>query len=145
MQKQMSKEFFKKGVMRNFAEFTRKYLPGSPFFDKLRLCRSAASLKTRLQRRRFLVTFAKFVRTPFLQNTTRRLLLIIAVSIILVMQGNETVNYDTKTMYQFELGVWVLQPSYPALIKVSSSSVSSQLNPSDYDNVHITFNGLRVI
>ena len=41
--------------------------------------------------------FAKFVGTPFLQNTTGRLLLIMAVSI--VMQGeleNETVN-DTKT------------------------------------------------
>ena len=42
--------------------------------------------------------FAKFVGTPFLQNTTGRLLLIMAVSI--VMKGeleNETVNYDTKT------------------------------------------------
>ena len=51
------------------------------------------------------MNFAKFVRTPFLQNTTRRLLLIIAVSIVLVMKGelaSETVNYDTKTMYQFE-------------------------------------------
>ena len=51
------------------------------------------------------MNFAKFVRTPFLQNTTGRLLLIIAVS--MVMKGelaNETVNYDTKLkhMYQFE-------------------------------------------
>ena len=66
---------------------------------------SAASLKTFLQRRRFLVSLAKFVRTPFLQNTTGRLLLIIAAS--MVMKGesaNETVNYDTKLkhMYQFE-------------------------------------------
>ena len=40
-----------------------------------------------------------------MQNTTRRLPLIIAVSVILVMKGelaSETVNYDTKTMYQFE-------------------------------------------
>ena len=46
---------------------------------------------------------AKFVRTPFLQNTTRRLLVIIAVSIVLVMKGelaSEAVNYDTKAMYQ---------------------------------------------
>ena len=38
-------------------------------------------------------------KNTFLQNFTRRLLLIIAVSI--VMEGelaNETVNYDTKTM-----------------------------------------------
>ena len=47
----------------------------------------------------FLVNFAKFVRTPFLQKTTRRLLLIITVSIVLVMKGeleSETVNYNTK-------------------------------------------------
>ena len=74
------------------------------FFDKVKLCRSAASLKTRLHRC-FLVNFAKFVRTPFLQNTPRRLLLIIAVSIVLVMRrelASETVNYDTEAMYQFE-------------------------------------------
>ena len=46
----------------------------------------------------FLVKFAKFVRISFLQNTTRRLLLIIAISIV-VKGGlvNETINYDTKT------------------------------------------------
>ena len=42
--------------------------------------------------------FAKFVGTPFLQNTTRRLLLIMAVSIVMKRElENETVNYDTKT------------------------------------------------
>ena len=52
------------------------------------------------------MNYAKFVKIPFLQNTTRRLLLIIAVSTVLVMQGelaSETVNYDTnydtKTKY----------------------------------------------
>ena len=51
------------------------------------------------------MTLAKFVRTPYLQNATRRLLLIIAVSIALAMKGelaSETENYDTKSMYQFE-------------------------------------------
>ena len=54
------------------------------------------------------MNFAKFVRTPILQNTTRRLLVIIAVSIVLVMKeelASETVNDDTKTMYQFETQV----------------------------------------
>ena len=46
----------------------------------------------------FLVNFAKFVRTPFLQNSTGRLVLIIAVSIVAKgVLANETVNYDTKT------------------------------------------------
>ena len=66
--------------MRNSVEFTRIYLCRNFFFDKVKRCRSAASLETRLKRRCFPVNFAKFVRTPFLQNTNRRLLLIIAVS-----------------------------------------------------------------
>ena len=48
MQKQAPKGFFKKGVMRNFAEFTRKHVSESIFFDKVKLCRSTASLKMRL-------------------------------------------------------------------------------------------------
>ena len=42
---------------------------------------------------------AKFVRTPFLQNTTGRLLLIIEVSNINSTEGRigkEAVNYDIK-------------------------------------------------
>ena len=43
------------------------------------------------------MNFAKFVRIPNLQNTTGRLLLIIAVSIVVKGElANETVNYDTK-------------------------------------------------
>ena len=46
----------------------------------------------------FLVNFPKFVRRPFLQNSTGRLLLIIAVSIMTKeVLANEAVNYDTKT------------------------------------------------
>ena len=46
----------------------------------------------------FLVNFAEFVRTPFLQNNTGRLILIIAVLIVAKeVLANETVNYDTKT------------------------------------------------
>ena len=35
MQKQPSEGFFNKGVMRNFAKFTRKHLCRNLFFDKL--------------------------------------------------------------------------------------------------------------
>ena len=79
MVKQPSEGFFKKGVIRNFAEFTRPSVPESLFW-----C--------------FLVNFAEFVRTSFLQNSTGRLLLIIAVSIVAKgVLANETVNYDTQT------------------------------------------------
>ena len=45
MQKQLSEGFFKKRFMRNFAEFTKKHLCRKLFFDKVKLCRSATSLK----------------------------------------------------------------------------------------------------
>ena len=56
------------------------------------------------------MVFARFVRTPFLKNTTRQLLLIIAVSIMSVVKGelaSETVNYDTKTMYKDHVPIGV--------------------------------------
>ena len=83
--------------MRNFAEFTRKHQCQDVFFDKFKLSRSATSLKTSLGHV-FFVNFAKFLRTPFLQNTTGQLLLIIAVSTVVKGElANETVSYDIKT------------------------------------------------
>ena len=52
------------------------------FFDRIKLCRTATSSKTRPQRRGFLVKFTKYVGNSFLQNTTGRLLLVIAVSLV---------------------------------------------------------------
>ena len=68
----------KKGVHRNFAKFTGKHLCQSLFFDKVAILRPATLLKKRLWHRCFPVNFAKFLRTPFLQNTSGRLLLQIA-------------------------------------------------------------------
>ena len=46
----------------------------------------------------FLVNFAEFARTLFLQNSSGRLLLIIAVSIVVKgVVANQTVNYETRT------------------------------------------------
>ena len=54
----------KKGALRNFTEFTEKNQCQSHFFNKV---------KTRLWYRCFPVNFGKFLRTPFLQNTSGRL------------------------------------------------------------------------
>ena len=44
------------------------------------------------------MNFVKFVRTPFSQNTTGQLLLIIVVSTVVKGElANENLNYDTKT------------------------------------------------
>ena len=48
MQKQPSEGFFKKGFMRIFAEFTKNHLCRNLFFDKVKLCISATSLKSSL-------------------------------------------------------------------------------------------------
>ena len=55
-----------KSVLKNLAKFTGKHLCWSLFFK----------MKKRLQHRCFAVNFAKFLRTPFLQNTSGRLHLI---------------------------------------------------------------------
>ena len=53
--------------------------------------------------------FAKFVSTPFSQNSTVRLLLIIAVSIVVKGElANETVIYDTKTKAYIPISAEVL-------------------------------------
>ena len=57
----------KKDVLRNFTKFTGKHLCQS--------LRPATLLKKRLWQRYFPVNFAKFLRTPFLQNTSGWLLL----------------------------------------------------------------------
>ena len=56
-----SQIFFKIGVLKNFANFTGKHLCWSLFWN---------FIKNRLQHRCFPVKFAKFLRTPFLQNTS---------------------------------------------------------------------------
>ena len=65
----------KKGVVRNFAKFTGKHLCQSLLFNKVAGLRPATLLKKRLWHRCFSVNFAKFLTTPFLQNTSGRLLL----------------------------------------------------------------------
>ena len=60
--------FCKKGALRNFIKFTGKHLCQSLIFNKV-------LLKMRLWHRCFPMNFVKFLRTPFLQNTSGRLLL----------------------------------------------------------------------
>ena len=65
----------KKGVLRNVAKSTGKHLYHSLFFIKVAGIRTATLLKKRLWHRCFPVKFAKFLRAPFLQNASGRLLL----------------------------------------------------------------------
>ena len=66
----------KKSVFRNFAQITGKHLCQSLFFDKVPALRPATLLKKRLWHRCFPVNFVKFLRTPFLKEHLRWLLLV---------------------------------------------------------------------
>ena len=65
----------RKGVLRNFAKFTVKHLCQSLFFNKVVGLRRKTLLKKRLWHRYFPVNFETFLRTLFLQNTSRQVLL----------------------------------------------------------------------
>ena len=62
--------------VRNFATLTGKHLCQSLFLVKLQ---TSSPAKMRLWHRCFPVNFAKFLRTPFLQSTSGRLLLLFVI------------------------------------------------------------------
>ena len=64
-----------KVVLKNFAKYKGKYLCQSLFFNKFAGLRPATLLKKRLWHRCFPVNSAKFLRTPFLQDTIGQLFL----------------------------------------------------------------------
>ena len=65
----------RKGVLRNLEKFTGKNLCQSLFFYEVAGLRPVTLLKKKLWHRCYPVNFAKFLKTPFLQNTSGRLLL----------------------------------------------------------------------
>ena len=75
-EKQPPEVFYKKGVLGNFAKFTGKHMCRSFFLNSAAGLRPATLLKKGLLHRCFIVNFAKFLRTLFLQNTSERLFLI---------------------------------------------------------------------
>ena len=68
--------FREKGVLRSFAKFTGKYLCQSLCFNKVTGLRLATILKKRVWHRYFLMNFAKSLRTLFLTEQLRWLLLL---------------------------------------------------------------------
>ena len=69
-----------KGAPINFTKFTGKHLRQSLLFNKITDLKAATLLKKKLWHKCFPVNFAKFLRTPYLQNTSERLLLILFVA-----------------------------------------------------------------
>ena len=65
----------KKGVFENFVKIKGKHLCQSLFFNKIAGLGPATLLKKRPWHRCFPLNFVNLLRTPFLQNTSGRLLL----------------------------------------------------------------------
>ena len=66
--------FSKKGVLRNFAKFTGKYLCKNLFFNNVAGSGLLRSIKKILWHRHFPVSFEKFLRRSFLTEHLRWLL-----------------------------------------------------------------------
>ena len=89
--------FYKKGVLRHFGKFTGKHLCQSLFFKKGAGLRPATLFKKRLWHRFFPVNFAKFLKTSFLTEHIRRLLLLgVALIQYNFFPAIETVPYHLK-------------------------------------------------
>ena len=67
--------FCKKGVLRKFSKFTGKHLCQSLYLNKVACLRPATLFKKRLWHRCFPVSFGNSLRTPFLTEHLRCLLL----------------------------------------------------------------------
>ena len=67
------------GVLKNFTKFTGKHLCHSLSFNKVTCLRPATLSKKRLWHSCFPVNFAKFLKTPFLQNNSERVLLMVNI------------------------------------------------------------------
>ena len=75
-------------ILRNFAKFAGKYLCQGLFMPGPKACNF---IKKRLWHRCFPVNFVKFLKTPFLQNTSGWLLLFTV---------NEVSDYYAKSIYK---------------------------------------------
>ena len=84
----------RKDVLRNFAKFTEKHLCQGLFMSGPKACNF---IKKRLWHRCFPVNFAKVLRTLFLQNTSRRLLL---------FRVNRVSDYYAKIIY-IKVFLWI--------------------------------------
>ena len=101
LQKQPPETFYKKGVLANFVKFTGKHLPQGVLLKKIAGLRPATLLKKRHWCRCFRVNFAKFFRTRFLQNTSRRLLFFLVTINSLALTFSDILLFKQFVNYEY--------------------------------------------
>ena len=94
-QKEPPEVLHKKVVVKNFAKLTGKHLCQTLFFNKV-----TTLFKKRLWRRCFPVNFAKFLRTPFLQNNSG-VLLLHSTLFIICGTSNKFLPSSVKKLFRF--------------------------------------------
>ena len=94
--------FYKKGVPRNLAKFTGKHLCQSLYFNKFS---GLTSLKQRLRHKYFSETFAKFLRTPFLTEHLRWLLLYMAILSVDINFWKTPLRITFKNVRRFQANI----------------------------------------
>ena len=95
-----------KGVLRNFAKFTRKHLCQSLFFKKV--ASPATLLKKRLWHRCFPVHFANFLRTPFLTEHLWWLLLIAKCQVLRIGSSKKQCQGRLRVKASFSIATQLL-------------------------------------
>ena len=106
--------FCKKGVLRDFSKFTGKHLCRSLFFNKVAGLRPATLLKKKLLHRCFPANVGKFLRTSFLIEHPRWLLLSVG----------KTKTVKLKPLYK--LIYWIQMYFLYSQIKVVKENSSSK-------------------
>ena len=96
------------GVLKTSTKFTGKHQCQSLFFNKVAGLRSVTLLKKRLWHKCLPVNFVKFLRTPFLQNTSGWLLL-------------DVMSYDGITIYENNI---ILKRSYASLTYLLGETIT---------------------
>ena len=114
----------RKGVLRNFANSQENNCVRVSFLIKLQARGLQLYLKKRLWHRSLPVNFAKFVRTPSLQNTSRRLLLLLWICISTPVQKGSPIGitlsiflnvlkcYFSEYCWLLQINLWPIFPFY---------------------------------
>ena len=123
--------FVRKGTVRNFSKFTEKHLYQSLFFIKVADVRPPTLLTKILWHKSFPVNFEKFLRTPFLQNTSGRLCLhLFSNSFMVALLPKEQlvdVNpQNVKFCCKISFAVMMILPKTGFTIKQKNHSFPSQ-------------------
>ena len=121
----------KKVALKIFAKFTGKHLCQRIFFKKVAGLRPATLSKKSLWYMCFSVSFWKFLRTPFLQNTSERLLLSVlrvTRTLLTELKLNIQVNESKKGQFNQNFDLIIITAT-TFLLNISNTDILFVISP----------------